>query len=115
MRTFLIATIFSLVFSSSGLCQEQSSKWQVGTIMGVSRHAAHGKSSGVHEYEVSLKVGKTLYVVLYAPPDGTSTIMHRAGSDLLVLVGPKTIAFNNLMGRKLEAPILRHKSLAPAS
>jgi hypothetical protein len=97
------------------VCQEHHSKWQVGTIMAVATHPADEKSPDVRKYDVSVKVGKTIYVVLYVPPDGTDTITHRAGIDLLVSVGPKTLAFNNLLGQKIELPILSRKPVTPSS
>jgi hypothetical protein len=97
------------------VCQEHHSKWQVGTIMAVAAHPADEKSPDVRKYDVSVKVGKTIYVVLYVPPDGTDTITHRAGIDLLVSVGPKTLAFNNLLGQKVELPILSRKPVTPSS
>ncbi len=83
--------------------------------MAVAEHPPDDKDPGVRKYDVSVKVGKTMYVVLFVPPDGTDTITHRTGPDLLVSVGTKTIAFNNLLGRKLEAPILSRKPLTPST
>ena len=71
--------------------------------------------ASVRKYDVSVKVGKTMYVVLFTPPDGTDTITHRAGIDLLVSVGQKTMAFNNLLGRKIEVPIVSRKPVTPAT
>lgn len=83
--------------------------------MAVARHPSEKKDHTVPKYDVSVKVGNMLYVVLYVPPNGSTAIAHRAGIDLLVSVGPKTIFFNDLLGKKMEAPILSQKSLAPAS
>jgi len=83
--------------------------------MAVAAHVPDAKDSYVRKYDVSVKVGKTMYVVLYVPPDGTDTITHRAGIDLLVSVGQKTMAFNNLLGHKIEAPILRRKPVTPST
>jgi hypothetical protein len=81
--------------------------------MAVAAHQAD--STDVRKYDVSVKVGKTMYVVLYAPPDGTDTIIHRTGLDLLVSVGAKTMAFNSLLGRKIEVPILSRKPMNPST
>jgi len=97
------------------LGQDRHSKWQVGTIMSVAEHPADEKDSSVRKYDVSVKVGKTMYVVLFTPPDGTDTITHRAGIDLLVSVGQKTMAFNSLLGRKMEVPILSRKPITPST
>jgi hypothetical protein len=56
-------------------------------------------------------VGKTEYVVLYTPPPGTYGAQYTEGMNLLVLVGSKTITFNDIRGISREVPIL---SRAPA-
>jgi hypothetical protein len=108
-----VIALFFLVVALPLLCEERHSKWQVGTIMAIAAH--HADSTDIRKYDVSVKVGKTMYVVLYAPPDGTDTITHRAGVDLLVSVGAKTMAFNNLLGRKIEVPILSRKPVTPST
>ncbi|HWC16614.1 MAG TPA: hypothetical protein VG498_06350 [Terriglobales bacterium] len=114
-RKSAAALLILLGISLPLACQEHRSKWQVGTIMAVAEHPADDKDSGVRKYDVSLKVGKTMYVVLFVPPDGTDTITHRTGLDLLVSVGSKTIAFNNLLGHKMQVPILSRKSVTPST
>ena len=117
MRSPTSAVIAFLLLSVTlpSACQERHSKWQVGTIMAVAKHATDEKNPDVRKYDVSVKVGKTMYVVLYVPADGTDTITHRAGIDLLVSVGQKTMAFNNLLGQKIEAPILSRKPVTPST
>jgi hypothetical protein len=107
--------LWSLSLTLAAFCQERHSKWQVGTIMAVAAHPPDEKDSNIRKYDVSVKVGKTMYVVLFTPPDGTDTITHRAGIDLLVSVGQKTMAFNNLLGQKIEAPILSRKPVTPST
>ena len=109
---FAVLALF-LIVATPLFCQEHHSKWQVGTIMAVTAHNAN--STEIRKYDVSIKVGKTMYVVLYAPPDGTDTIIHRAGLDLVVSVGAKTMAFHNLLGRKIEVPILSRKAMTPST
>ena len=117
MRRSTLATSLLLVFTlhSTVLCQQNNSKWQVATIMAVAPHPDDHSDSIARKYDVSIRVGKTLYVVLYVSQNGSNAIMHRAGTDLLVSVGAKTIAFNNLMGKKMEAPILSQKPVPPAT
>lgn len=93
------------------LCQT-SSKPQVGTITAVSVHEkdADNQGSDVTQYEVSLKVGDTVYVTLFTPPSGSSSVEYAVGQDVLVLVGSKSITFTKL-GRTSEVPILRSEAL----
>jgi hypothetical protein len=81
--------------------------------MSVTRHQPEKKDHSQPKYDVSLKVGNMVYVVLYVPPaHGSNAIVHRSGRDLLVSVGAKTVLFNDQLGRKFEAAILSQKSLA---
>lgn len=87
------------------VCQSQS-KYQLGTIIEVKTHLASGSdASGAASYDVSVKVGNTVYVVLYTPPAGEETVKYSAGRDLLVVVEKSTISYNDISGRSFEVPI----------
>jgi len=68
---------------------QSTSKYQVATITDVKTHQDSG--SDVVRYDVSVKVGDTIYVVLYTPPLGLTTVKYAAGRELLVLVGKKQL------------------------
>jgi len=94
---------------------EPAAKWEVATIMDCMTHQTDGSTaSDVVSYDVSVKVGNTLYVVLYTPPFGMSTIKLSGGRQLLVLVGKKTIKYNDILGQSLEVPIISQKPAASA-
>jgi len=77
---------------------QSTSKYQVGTITEVKAHQAAGSgASEVANYDVSVKVGDTIYVVLYTPPLGEIMVKYAAGRDLLVLVGKNKITWVNRM------------------
>lgn len=94
------------------LCQSPSGKYQPGTIMEVKEHqgkaAADSGAAGssVKRFDISVKAGNTVYVVLYTPPPGTYGGQYSQGMNLLVLVGEKTLTFNDVAGRSIEVPIL---------
>ena len=92
------------------LCAQAQAKYEVATIMDVNVHK--DPPSDVVSYDVSVKVGKTTYVVLFTPPLGENDVKYVAGRELLVLVGKKTIAYNDMLGRSLEVPILSQRSAA---
>jgi hypothetical protein len=96
-----------------GFCQS-TPKYQVGTIVEVKPHqtAQDGKASDAVSYDVSLRVGNTIYVGVYTPPLGENTVKYAAGRDLLVLVGKKTITYNDILGRSSEVPILSQRPAA---
>ena len=95
------------------LSQSPTPKYEPGTIMAVTTHkeTAAGDSS-VKRFDISIRVKNTVYVVLYTPPPGAYGGEYTQGMNMLVLVGDKTITFNDVKGVSREAPIL---SRAPVS
>ena len=106
-----LATVLALcLFAVSAPCQS-TSKWQIAMITDVKSHqAAEGSSSDPPSYDVSVKVGDTLYVVLYRKPSGEVPPKYEIGHELLVLVGKNTITYNDIMGQSLQVPIESQRS-----
>ena len=102
--------IFLTMFPAFG---QSTSEYQVGTITEVKAHRAAGSgASDAASYDVSVKVGDTIYVVLYTATLGENTVKYAAGRDLLVLVGKNTITYNDILGRSFALPIESHKPAA---
>ena len=104
-----------ILFSASlpGLSQNPAAKYQPGTIMAVTRHqnsAAEG-DPGIARYEVSIKVGNTIYVGLYTPPDNSNQVEYSAGLERLVSVGTDTLTLPSTKTGTVEVPILRRETL----
>lgn len=110
MRKVLLAILLCMV-ACSVFAQNSSSKWQSGTITLVEPHLATQDAPDVRRYDISVKVGKTIYVVLYTTSASSDTVKYRAGLDLLVMVGKDTITFNDLLGRQNKVPILRRETI----
>jgi hypothetical protein len=72
-----------------------------------------GDESFSRQYDVTVRVGNTEYVVLYVAPDVglIDTVRYRLGEDLLVLVGPETIKYNEMTGITREVAILDRRSI----
>ena len=109
LRLMCLISICLLTFVA--FCQS-ASKYQVATITSVNAHQPASNSFDVASYDVTLRVGNTLYLVLYTPPLGMNTVKYAAGRELLVLVGKTTITYNDILGQSLAVPIL---SQNPAS
>jgi formylmethanofuran dehydrogenase subunit A len=110
----VLVVIFVCLSTFSAVCQT-ASQYQVGTITAVKPHQAENAAgSDAGSYDVSLKVGGTVYVVAYKPPLGMNTVQYAAGRELLVLVGEKTIMYNDILGRSFEVPIVSRKPAADA-
>src|SRR6266496_2441212 len=94
---------------------EPAAKWEVATIIDCKTHQiGSSTASDVVSYDVSVKVGNTVYLVLYTPPFGMSTVKYARGRQLLVLVEKKTIKYNDILGQSFEVPINSHKPAADA-
>lgn len=101
----LIAVCALCLLTFPALCQS-ASKWQVATIIGVKPHPGAGEdASEPITYDVSVKVGDTIYVVRYTTPAGEIPPKYATGHELLVLVGKNTITYNDMLGRSFEVPI----------
>jgi hypothetical protein len=66
-------------------------------------------SPQVQRYDVSIRAGKTIYVVLFTPANNSKTIEYAQGHEFVCLIKPKTIQCNDLLGRNVEAPIIQRK------
>ena len=94
-----------LCLSSAVVFGQSSLNYQPATITAVKPH--HPVWSSFDNYEVSLKVNETVYVVLYKPPVTIDSVKYETGRQLLVLVGEKTITYNDILGQSFEVPIVR--------
>jgi len=106
-----LCAIFICLTTVQAFCQS-SGKYQVGTIANVKPHRTTDSASDVVSYDVSLKVEDTIYVVLYTPPLGENSVRYASGRDILILVGKKTITYNDLLGQSHEVPILNRRQAA---
>jgi hypothetical protein len=97
---------------ASAVGQSTSSKYQPGLIMSVKEHPEPSGSTSPKRYDIALKVGNTIYSLLYTPPPGTYGFQYSAGQEMLVSVGPKTITYNDMLGRSRTVPIVS-RSAAP--
>ena len=110
LRLAIVFCISLTMFSAYG---QSTSKYQVGTITDVKTHQdAGGGATDPASYDVTVKVGDTIYVVLYTPPLGEATVKYAAGRELLVLVGKRTIRYNDILGQSFDVPIESQKSVA---
>ena len=102
-----LVSIFFIALVAFPAFGQSASKYQLGTITDVKIHQAAEKvgASDAVSYDVSLKIGDMIYVVLYTPLLRETTVKYAAGRDVLVLVGKNTIRYNDLLGRPYDAPI----------
>lgn len=90
--------------------------YQVATIVDVKTHQnPETGAADTSKYDVSLKVGETIYVVLYTPPLGIDTVKYKTGRNILVMVGKSAITYHDLLGQSIEVPIISKKPAAVAN
>jgi len=99
--------VICICLATFSLWGQVSPKYEVATITDVKIHP--DSSSDVVRYDVSVKVGGTIYVVLYTPPLAMNTVKYAAGSELLVAVDKKTITYNDMLGQSVEVPIVSQR------
>lgn len=106
--------IFCICLTVFPAFSQSASKWQVGTITAVKIHQSANNvgAADATSYDVSVKVGDTIYIVLYTPPLREETVKYAAGRDLLVLVNKSTIRYNDMLGQSYDVPI---ESRSPAA
>ena len=109
IRLICISAICSLLMVVPSFGQS-AQHYQVAVIVAVKPHQSlRDDASGITRYEVSLKVGDSVYVVLYTPQFGIDTVKYAEGRNLLVVVSEKTISYNDLLGQSFEVPIISRK------
>ena len=84
-----------------------SSQYQPATIIAVNPHPSAGNSNPDDVlYEVSVKVNRTLYVVVTKSPPPSGIIQYAVGREVLVRVGDDTITWNDILGQSHDVPII---------
>jgi len=101
----LLSAFTLCLLTLPALCQT-TSKWQIAMITEVRPHPAAGEdASDPATYDVSVKVGGTIYLVRYTTPAGEIAPKYATGHELLVLVGKNTITYNDMLGRSYQVQI----------
>jgi uncharacterized protein YabE (DUF348 family) len=106
--TICITALVS-IFTVAAWGQTKSS-FQPGTIMEVKAHQSDSQSDKTaQQYDVSVKVGNIVYVVLYTPPAGSNAVEYRKGVQVMVSVENDKLLFNDLLGNTSTVPILNRR------
>jgi hypothetical protein len=107
MRLSLVVLLMCVVTVG----QVPAPKYQPATIMAVMAHQSPGKDEdNPTQYDVSVRVGETTYLVLFTPVNGSNTVKYALGDEALVLVGSNTLSFNSPAAGAVELPILSREA-----
>jgi hypothetical protein len=112
--TVWFALIMILCFAVDKSMGEDKKVYQAGTIVDIKAHQqAPGTDAEKKEFDLSIKVGNKIYVVLYSPPGGQDFAEYGIGMDRTVFIEGDTMKLNDLLGRTRTLPVLSVKD-APA-
>ena len=120
-KLFLRTLIFLLPALALAQSPSTTSTYQLATIAAVKQYQPAQNSSLDSAlspdslYEVTVKVGETVYVVLTPSPSPSGTIVYAVGREVLVHIGDNTITWNDIMGQSHEVPIVSRTSNADAT
>ena len=102
----LIAVLCFTILKASG----DSKAWQAGTIVEVTAHKVDaGTDAGVKQYDVSIKVGKKVYVTLYTAEKNQPVPEYYVGMRRTVQIDGDTLKINDLLGHTRTLRILSSK------
>jgi hypothetical protein len=108
----LLFVLFVCFASLSVFGQTSAPKFQPGTVLEVQHH--HDPSSPDNkptQYDVTVQIGDTVYVVLYTPPYGSNTVEYRVGHDGLFALGNNVLILPGTREQQEGLPILSTRIL----
>src|ERR1700745_867609 len=86
----LVGLFLICLTTFAAFCQS-TTKYQVGTVTEVKvHHTAGSTASDAVGYDVSVKVGDSIYVVLYTPAMGEGTVKYAVGGVICWCLWAKT-------------------------
>jgi len=99
-----------VILLGTGIAVSQSNApYQVGSILAVKDHQSTAQEDSMRRYDISVKVGNTVYVVLYSASDGNDVAQYKVGLDFPVQIDGKTMRFSDALGRPMSVPIINQK------
>ena len=73
--------------------------WQSGTVIQVKSHQVSGDNGVGKQYDVTVQVGKKIYVASHTQKDGEPDLEYYVGMARMVLIDGDTLTFNDLLGQ----------------
>jgi hypothetical protein len=111
-KAFIATVTFALLVSLVSIAQKDKPSYQIGTIMEVKVHQPAPTDDSKKQYDIVVKVGGTLYTVLFTPKPGSKVAEYSAGTDRPVLVETDTLKFSDLLGNPVAVPIVSRKQIS---
>jgi len=114
-RTALICNLILIIcVAALKLSGEEKKPWHSGTIIEVKAHEAASGTDEIKQYDVTVKIGKKIYVASYVPENNQPELEYYVGMARIMQVDGDTLKVNDLLGRTHALKILSSKD-APAA
>lgn len=108
VKVAIVCAIISILCLSVLKSDAQKKNWQAGTILEVKAHQPESDNgNGPKQYDISVKVGKKIYLTLYAAEKDEPEPDYYVGMRRTVLVEGNTLKFNDLLGHTHSVQILK--------
>lgn len=105
-RISAVCIVLAIVCAGALGTSGQSKKtWQPGTVIQVKAHEA----SSSKQYDVTVQVGKKIYVATHTMKDGEPDLEYYVGMARMVLIDGQTLTFNDLLGHPHSLQIVSSK------
>ena len=94
---------------------ENKKAWQPGTVVQVKPHqATSGDNHATKQYDVSIKVGKKIYLALYTLREDDPDLQNYVGMARMVLIEGDSLTLNDLLGHPHLLKIVSSKDAPEA-
>jgi hypothetical protein len=112
MSLILTAIMCIGILKASG---QDANGWQPGTVIQVKAHdAASDDNSAKKQYDVTVQVGKKIYVASHTQQEGEPDLEYYVGMSRMVLIDGSKLTFNDLLGHPHTMQILSTKDAPEA-
>ena len=88
---------------------ESNKEWQPGTLLQVKAHEVASGNGVTKQFDVTVQVGKKIYVASHTLKDGEPDLEYYVGMARMVLIDGDTLTFNDLLGHSHSLRIISSK------
>ena len=114
-RTALVYVLIGMMCMAVVRSQGEKKPWLSGTIMEMKTHETAPGTDQIKQYDVTVKIGKKLYVVLYTQQKNEPDLEYYVGMARSMQVDGDTLNVNDLLGRTHALKILSSKDAPVAA
>jgi hypothetical protein len=115
-RTALVCGLILIIcVAALKLSGQEKKPWHSGTIIEVKPHEVVTETDPIKQYDITVKIGKKIYVALYVPEKNEPELEYYVGMARTMQVDGDTLKVNDLLGRTHSLKILSSKDAPSAT